>query len=29
VDIVHTAPVATTVAQGFVLPSTPLNPNQI
>jgi hypothetical protein len=29
VDVVQTAPVATTVAQGFVMPSTPLNPNQI
>ena len=29
VDVVHTAPVATTVAQGFVLPSQPINPNQI
>jgi hypothetical protein len=28
VDVVHTAPVATTVAQGFVLPSTPINPNK-
>ncbi len=29
VNVVHTAPVATTVAQGFVMPSTPINPNQI
>ena len=30
VNVVHTAPVATTVAQGFVMPSTPIhNPNKI
>ena len=29
VDVVHTAPVATTVAQGFVMPSQPINPNKI
>ena len=29
VNVVHTAQVATTVAQGFVMPSQPINPNQI
>jgi hypothetical protein len=29
VDVVATHPVATTVAQGFVIPSTPINPNKI